>query len=224
MKQINLNQIILKFVITFLLLNPVFSQTIWEGYKDVSNDSLVETFKETMGYQILKKDFFSLSINQQLLNKLINPNESINIDSIKTVIIYDNSTIKDSYSELIVDQIEQTYIKFQYNVVERSNIEMLLAEQSLSQSGLISESSIVETGRFLGADGVIFTKVIKPGDFIKIQVRLVETRSSLVVFNSTFVESIETLSLEKNWSGFYSNWLPYIITIKCIFINRGLMW
>jgi len=224
LRKISLYQLIINTFVTCLFLNPVLSQTIWEGYEGVPNDSLITKFKETSCYQFLKKDFFSLSINKRFLNKLINSNESINIDSIKTVIVYDNSTTKDFLSESFTDQIEQTYLQYQYNVVERSNIEVLLAEQGMSQSGLISESSIIESGRFLGADGVIITKVLNTGNTINFQVKLVEIRSSLVVFNSNFVESKETQIAEVNWLGFYSRWLPLIITIRCILINRGLMW
>ena len=231
-------RLIISIFIAYLSLCPLLAQTIWEGYDGVSNDSLIAQFKETMGYKIQKKDFFSLSINHQSIGKLINANESINIDSIKTVIVYDNSTTKCSLSEGFTDKIEQTYLHYQYNVVERSNINVLLAEQGLSQSGLLSESSIIESGRILGADAVIITKVIKNINFITFRIKFVEIRSSIVLYSSTFVESIRTEEFDimeggtlfvakpgvKNWLGFYSNWLPYIVTIKCILINRGLMW
>lgn len=99
---------------------------------------MIERFKGAIGYVILTKEFYTLSINHSSLEYLINSNESINIDSINTIIVYDESPQKDSFSKLYADLIENTYLKFKFNVVERSYLEVLLNEQGLSQSGLVS--------------------------------------------------------------------------------------
>ena len=68
-----------------------------------------------------------------------------------------------------------------FNAIERRNLEALLRELKLSESGLIDEDKALELGRMLAADGMIFGSVLERIDSVEIYVRLVDTETSLVI-------------------------------------------
>ena len=68
-----------------------------------------------------------------------------------------------------------------FNAIERRNLEALLRELQLSQSGLIDEDKALELGRMLAADGMIFGSVLERIDSVEIYARLVDTETSLVI-------------------------------------------
>ncbi len=68
-----------------------------------------------------------------------------------------------------------------FNAVERKNLEALLRELQLSQSGLIDEDKALELGKMLAADGMIFGSVLERIDSVEIYARLVDTETSQVI-------------------------------------------
>ena len=68
-----------------------------------------------------------------------------------------------------------------FNAIERRNLEALLRELQLSQSGLIDEDKALELGRMLAADGMIFGSVLERIDSVEIYARLVDTETSQII-------------------------------------------
>lgn len=224
MTNIKLKSLIIIIQIS-LGFNSVHSQNIWAGSSNISNDSLISRFSEAMTYKILSKKFFELAINKEKIYDLITQNEQINVDSVSSIIFYDISSLEmKDLSNHVTDRLELTFIKYKYNVLERSNLNQILLEQSLSQTGIVQEKSVIESGRLYGADGIFFVNCTMFSDVIRYNFKLVDTRTSQMIYKSTFIESDETRSLETNWLGFYINWFPQIVTVKCIFQERGLIW
>lgn len=84
-----------------------------------------------------------------------------------------------------------------YMLLERTHLDELLSEQALSKTGAIAENSLVESGKMLGADYIMFGTVdskrkessgfsffITSGSektFVKVTARIVDTRTGEVV-------------------------------------------
>jgi len=75
-------------------------------------------------------------------------------------------------------------------IIERGQIEKLMAEQKLQQSGTINESSAVEIGEILGADAVIvgeisdyasWSSVIANGSTVSFSMRMIDVKSGKVI-------------------------------------------
>jgi hypothetical protein len=65
-------------------------------------------------------------------------------------------------------------------VVERSQIDKVLREISLGQSGLIDESSAAKVGKMAGAASFVVGSYVREGGFVKVNARLVNTETGVV--------------------------------------------
>ena len=60
----------------------------------------------------------------------------------------------------LADMIALNLMERNVVVVERSEVQRVFAEQGLSQTGLVQESQIIETGKMLGVDAIMLGSVI----------------------------------------------------------------
>jgi len=73
-----------------------------------------------------------------------------------------------------------------FQVIERQQLQKVIIEQKLQMSGLIDNSSAVEIGKMLGADGIMFGSIteygrtIYPKARLTINVRVIEVKTGLV--------------------------------------------
>jgi curli biogenesis system outer membrane secretion channel CsgG len=73
-----------------------------------------------------------------------------------------------------------------FRVIERQQLEKVLAEQKLQLSGMIDNSSAVEIGKMLGADGIMvgsiteYGRTIYPKARLTVNVRVIEVKTGLV--------------------------------------------
>jgi|GEM_PF-1556824 len=116
---------------------------------------------------------------------------------------YDNQIyLKDSGSEASVSAERHLLESYQYQVVDRRNLESVLEEQKRSVSGIIDSASAREVGQLSGADAVMsgdvrdahaeFTKNIQGDSFIgsyiahvTLDIRLVDVRSGDILLACT---------------------------------------
>jgi TolB-like protein len=66
-------------------------------------------------------------------------------------------------------------------VVERERLAKVLAEQQLQMSGLIQDSDAVRVGEMLAATKIVYGSFVISGESLRIEARLVDTRSAVVV-------------------------------------------
>jgi hypothetical protein len=108
-------------------------------------------------------------------------------------------------------------------IIERGQIEKLMAEQKLQQSGAISESSAVELGEILGADAVIvgeisdyvsWSSIIANGSTVSFSMRMIDVKSGKVI--ATGSESrIENFTVAfKNAQNLARTMVDQVITSK----------
>ncbi len=73
-----------------------------------------------------------------------------------------------------------------FRVIERQQLEKILAEQKLQMSGMIDNNSAVEIGKMLGADGIMvgsiteYGRTIYPKARLTVNVRVIEVKTGLV--------------------------------------------
>lgn len=73
-----------------------------------------------------------------------------------------------------------------FRVIERQQLEKVLAEQKLQMSGVIDNNSAVEIGKMLGADGIMvgsvteYGRTIYPKARLTVNVRVIEVKTGLI--------------------------------------------
>ena len=68
-----------------------------------------------------------------------------------------------------------------FKIVEREQLEKVLKEIAMAQSGIIDTTKAQEIGRMLGADAIITGSVIRIQDKLRIDARIIEVETGVVV-------------------------------------------
>ena len=86
----------------------------------------------------------------------------------------------------IPQTLTEAFISGRYiKPVERQEFERLFDEYKLSLSGLTDEETAVEVGKVLGAEYILLGSMIKVGENIKMNCRLIRTETSEIVFTES---------------------------------------
>ncbi len=80
---------------------------------------------------------------------------------------------------------ERTYVKLSqsnaFNIVDRNNIELILKEQSLQQSGVIDEESIAELGDLVGANIFIKGVLTEFKDYVDVEISIIDISKGTII-------------------------------------------
>lgn len=68
-----------------------------------------------------------------------------------------------------------------FKIVEREQLQKVLKEMAMAQSGIIDTTKAQEIGRMLGADAIITGSVIRIQDKLRIDARIIEVKTGVVV-------------------------------------------
>jgi TolB-like protein len=69
-----------------------------------------------------------------------------------------------------------------FKILERQQLENLVKEFRLSASGIIDTSDAKEIGKLAGADAIVTGSVIQIGDELRLDARIIEVESGIILF------------------------------------------
>ncbi len=78
-------------------------------------------------------------------------------------------------------------------VVERQRLKQLLAEQKLSAADLTDQDTRLKLGRIIGAGRMVFGSFFALGDQVQVNLRVVETATSRVVFSDELASEADAV-------------------------------
>jgi len=85
-----------------------------------------------------------------------------------------------------------------FRVIERRKIKAIMEQMALSQSGVLSQDTAIQVGKMAGAKHILFGSFIAMGDQVRIDVRVVDVETSLLVMaDSVMGMKKHILNLEK---------------------------
>jgi TolB-like protein len=68
-----------------------------------------------------------------------------------------------------------------FKIIEREHIEKVVKELQLTQSGIIDLSSVKQIGKMVGADAILTGSVIKFGNDVRVDARIIEVESGIIL-------------------------------------------
>jgi TolB-like protein len=68
-----------------------------------------------------------------------------------------------------------------FKIIEREHIEKVVKELQLTQSGIIDPSSAKQIGKMVGADAILTGSVIKFGNDVRVDARIIEVESGIIL-------------------------------------------
>jgi TolB-like protein len=80
-------------------------------------------------------------------------------------------------------------------IVSRTQIEIVIAEQDLGASGYVDDDSAQKLGHILGAKYVLVGEITKPEDSFFLNIQVLETETARLIYSDTF--EIDKTELKK---------------------------
>jgi hypothetical protein len=94
------------------------------------------------------------------------------------IIKFDSSS--ERFSNRIINDLMETLIKDDKKVVDRQNLDLILAEQNFQLSGYVSDESAVSIGHMLGAQAIIIGSGENMADYYRVQFRMLSVETAAV--------------------------------------------
>ncbi len=99
----------------------------------------------------------------------------------------------------LFDKMITAFIQLnRFVVIERSQLEKILAEHKLGLSGVIDQSTAVEVGKMAGVDAVVFGSIASDKRTVTIDARLVDTETAEVISSrDAFSKNLSLINLSE---------------------------
>lgn len=144
-----------------------------------------------------------------IFNSFSQNKKSIAVFSFENKSVSSYSNIGNGLADMITTELVKT---MKYKVIERQQLESLLQEYALSESGFVDQSSIIEAGKMIGVDYAVFGAVTEygvnnenrgSGAFgvnlstasqkarVGLDIRMVSTRTGEIIAAESVVETVE---------------------------------
>jgi len=82
----------------------------------------------------------------------------------------------------VVEQMMTTFYNTnRFKILERTQLERILEEQSLGMSGVLDASTAAEIGKGVGVDAIVLGNVTRAGNNLSIDARLIDTESAEII-------------------------------------------
>ncbi len=99
---------------------------------------------------------------------------------------------RDDYGSAVADMITTALVQSKkFNVIERQNIEKILKEQELWLSGIVDSGTTKKIGQITGVGFLVVGSVSKLGDYIEMDLRMLDTETGKIVLSTSGKASSE---------------------------------
>jgi len=103
------------------------------------------------------------------------------LKSSNRIAVVNFSTNDQDLSEFVVSEIEHILTRRNFTVVDRTQLNRIRREQNMHLSGEVEESTIVDVGRFSGADIVITGGVTGTGEIRRLRLRVISVEKTELI-------------------------------------------
>jgi len=99
------------------------------------------------------------------------------------VLPFDSKGIGGAIGQIdLLDKLVNGFVNInRFKVIERAQLEKILAEQKLGLSGVIDASTAAQIGKGIGVDGVIYGSLTRGGEAVSIDARLIDTETAAII-------------------------------------------
>ena len=98
-----------------------------------------------------------------------------------TIAIVNVSSTDTDMSEYVANELEHILVESSHRVVDRNELNRVRAEQAFQLSGEVDDSTIVQIGKFVGADLIITGSITGRDETRRLRLRAINTQTAEVV-------------------------------------------
>ncbi len=129
--------------------------------KEIQTQTVPETFKPST-VTIAEKDKFKIAVMEF---KSLNPGAK-------------NTSLGSMIAEMFTTEVVNSN---SFKIVEREQLNKILGELQIGQSGVLDTTDAQKLGKILGAGAIITGSVMKMGDSLRIDSRIIEVETGIIV-------------------------------------------
>lgn len=133
---------------------------------------------DTKDYSNQDKDKKIVSIEKP---KIIIKGKKVNIGIIEFQSLNEEAK-KDDLGKIVSEMLTTSFVNSDsFKIIEREQLEKVMQEFQLSQSGIIDTSYAKQIGKITGADAIVTGSVTKIGDDLRLDARIIDVESGIIL-------------------------------------------
>ena len=117
----------------------------------------------------------------EITNKIA---EAVTKAELKAITVTGFTEVRDKESDLglfLADQLSADLVEKGCSVVDRGNVDKILAEHKLSTSGLLDPETVKQLGQFASLDAIVIGTITPLNETIRLTVKVIATNSARVL-------------------------------------------
>lgn len=89
---------------------------------------------------------------------------------------------KDNFGKIFTEVLTTSFAKSEaFKIIEREQLQKILKEFELTQSGIIDTSNAKQIGKMVGADAIVIGSVTKIGNDMRLDARIIDVESGIIL-------------------------------------------
>ena len=89
---------------------------------------------------------------------------------------------KDNFGKIFTEVLTTSFVKSEaFKIIEREQLQKILKEFELTQSGIIDTSNAKQIGKMVGADAIVIGSVTKIGNDMRLDARIIDVESGIIL-------------------------------------------
>lgn len=170
-------------------LSGLWSVKIYANNDFISEEKFLIAENETelakLAVKLDTKDYSKQEKDQKIgsieKSKIIIKGEKVKIGILEFQSLNEEAK-KDSLGKIISEILTTSFVNSQsFKIIEREQLQKVLKEFKLSQSGIIDTSYAKKIGKITGADAIITGSVIKIGSSLRLDARIIDVESGIIL-------------------------------------------
>ena len=138
-----------------------------------------------LAVQVATKDYSKQEKDQKIASiekpKIIIKGEKVKIGIIEFQSLNEEAK-KDNLGKIVSEMLTTSFVNSEsFKIIEREQLQKVIQEFQLSQSGIIDTSYAKQIGKITGADAIVTGSVTKIGNDLRLDARIIDVESGIIL-------------------------------------------
>jgi TolB-like protein len=170
-------------------LSGLWSVKVYVNNGFISEEKFLIAENETelaeLAVQVDTKDYSRQEKDQKIASiekpKIIIKGEKVKIGIIEFQSLNEEAK-KDNLGKIVSEMLTTSFVNSEsFKIIEREQLQKVIKEFQLSQSGIIDTSYAKQIGKITGADAIVTGSVTKIGDDLRLDARIIDVESGIIL-------------------------------------------
>lgn len=174
-----------KIVKKVQIIRPSWSGTHEYWYSPETKNLVKYVIDSKLEYELISYQLAGARPLEIQKPKIIAPRDRIKIAIVDFQGLNEGARIE-NLGKILTEGLTTSIAKSEaFKIIERTQLEKVLLEIQLTQSGIIDTSNAKQIGKMVGADAIVIGSVSKIGDDMRLDARIIDVESGIILSAAT---------------------------------------